>query len=242
MAARGPVARRRQPRWSGRLVPSTCLAALLVACGGDPVPAGLPDPSAPDALPGTPSDVERALLTLDDLGEGWTDLGAVPVDERGFAECPETEVVTGGEDPARLGEAQSTYGEGEPPVPTFGVSVSLWESPDVARERLATLASIPSTCGSFEHELPDGGTATVTITEADAVPLGDEAVAQVVEFDLPEGPTVLRNVVVVRVGDVLVLTESVDRVEDEPQADRQQDRFHDLTGRAVDKATRVLTA
>jgi hypothetical protein len=184
--------------------------------------------------------VERAVLTSDDLGEGWTDLGAVPVDERGFANCPETGVVTGGKDPARLGEAQSTYGEGEPPVPTFGVSVSLWESPDVAHERLSVLASIPSKCQSFEHELPAGGTATVTVTERDAPPLGDEAIAHVVEFDPPEGPAILRDVLIVRLGDVLVLTEGVDRVEDDPQADRQQDRFHDLTGQAVDKATRIL--
>jgi hypothetical protein len=185
--------------------------------------------------------VEQALVTEEDLGAGWTDLGAVPVDERGFANCPETGVVTGGKDPARLGEAQSTYGEGEPPVPTFGVSVSLWKSPEVARARLATLASIPSACRPFEHDLPDGGTATVTITERDAPPLGDEALAQVVEFDLPEGPTILRDVLVVRIGDVLVLTEGVDRVQDDPQADRQQDRFHDLTGRAVGKATRTLS-
>lgn len=241
MADRGPVGRGRQPLRLVRLVPGIALAALMVACGGDPEPTGIPDPSVPDALPGTPAEVEEAVLTLDDLGEGWTDLGAVPVDERGFAECPETGVVTGGKDPARLGEAQSTYGEGEAAVPTFGVSVSLWESPDVARERLATMASIPSECGRFRHELPDGGTATVTITEGDAPPLGDEAIAQVVAFDLPEGPTILRDVSIVRTGDVLVLTEDVDRVEDEPQAGRQQDRFHDLTGRAVAKAARILS-
>src|SRR5687767_2554596 len=30
-------------------------------------------------------------------GGGWVDLGAVPLDERGFEGCPETGVVTGGE-------------------------------------------------------------------------------------------------------------------------------------------------
>lgn len=63
---------------------------LLVACGGDSVPAGIPDSSVPDALPGTPAEVKKAILTNDDLGEGWTDLGAIPVDERDFAQCPET--------------------------------------------------------------------------------------------------------------------------------------------------------
>ena len=192
-------------------------------------------------MPGTPAEVEEALLTTDDLEEGWTDLGAVPFGERSFPECPETGVVTDGEDPARLGEAQSVYGEGDPPVPTFGVSVSLWESPDVAHERLATLASIPSECPPFEHELPDGGTATVTITERNAPPLGDEAIAHVIEFDLPEGPTILRDLLAVRIGDALVLTDGPDLAEGDPELDRQRKRFEDLTGQAVDKATRILS-
>ena len=51
------------------------------------------------------------------------DLGAVPLDERGFEGCPETRMVTGGDDPARLGEAQSLYGQGDLPVVTFAESV-----------------------------------------------------------------------------------------------------------------------
>ena len=241
MADRGLVARRRQPRWSGRLLTAMGAAALLVACGGDPAPAGIPDSSVPDALPGTPAEVEEALLTTDELGEGWTDLGAVPLGERSFPECPETGVVTDGEDPARLGEAQSHYGEGDPPVPTFGVSVSRWESADVARERLATLASVPSECRSFDLELPEGGTATVTITERDAPPLGDQALAQVIEVDLPEGPTILRDVLVVRIGDALVLTDGPNVPEGDPKLDRQRERFEDLARQAVDKATRILS-
>ena len=134
MSDPGLVARRWRPRWSGRLLTAMGVAALLVACGEDPAPTGIPDSSVPDALPGTPAEVEEALLTTDDLGEGWTDLGAVPFGERSFPECPETGVVTDGEDPTMLGEAQSHYGEGDPPVPTFGVSISLWESADVARQ------------------------------------------------------------------------------------------------------------
>jgi hypothetical protein len=233
--------RRRQPAWYGRMLVSAVMAALLVACGEDPELAGTPDSSAPDALPGTPAEVEDALLTSDDLGEDWTDLGAVPLDERGFAECPESGAVTGGDDPARLGEAQSLYNTGDPPVPTLGVSVSLWESPDVASERLATMASIPAECASFEDELLDGGTATVTITEREAPQLGDEAIAQVIEFDMPEGPNVLRDVLVVRIGDALVLTEGPDVAEGDPALDRQRERFEDLTGQAVDKAARVLS-
>ncbi len=119
------MTRRQQPRWSGRLLLPMGIAALLVACGGNPVPPGVPDFSLPDALPGTPAEVKAALLTTDDLGERWVDLGVVPLDERGFEGCPQTGLVTGGEDPARLGEAQSLYAVGDPPVPTFGESISL---------------------------------------------------------------------------------------------------------------------
>ena len=115
--------RRRQPRRVGRLLFPLCIAFLPVACGEDPVPPGIPDTSVPDALPGTPAKVENALVTTDELGEGWVDLGAVPLDERGFEGCPETRMVTGGDDPARLGEAQSLYGQGDLPVVTFAESV-----------------------------------------------------------------------------------------------------------------------
>ncbi len=240
MADPGRLTRRR-PRWCGRLLVTVGMAALLVGCGEDAAPRGVTDSSLPDALPGTPAEVEEALLTTGDLGEGWVDLGAVPLDERGFEDCPETRVVTGGEDPARLGEAQSLYAEGDPPVPTFGESISLWESPEVAAERLATSASVPSECGSFEQEMVDGTTATVRVLPRDAPQLGDEAMRMVVEFDQDDGPTILRDVVVVRIGDVLVLTEGADLAEDDPRADRQQERFDELTRQAVDKATRFLS-
>ena len=51
----------------------------------------------------------------------------------------------------------------------------------------------------------------------------------------------MRDLEIVRIGDVLVLTEGVDRVEDDPQADGQQERFDELTAQAVDKATRILS-
>jgi hypothetical protein len=236
---------RRRLRRPGRMVVAMGgMAAVLAACGGDPqsaASAAPTDSSVPDALPGTPAEVEEALVTADDLGEGWTDLGAVPLDERGFAKCPESGVITGGEDATRLGEAQSSYGEGDPPVPTFGVSVSSWESPEVARERLATFASLPDTCGPFRHELPDGGTAMVTITEAAAPALGDESIAQVMVFDLGEGPTLLRDVLAVQIGDALVLTEGPDVAVGDPELDRQSERFRGLTAQAVDKAARVLS-
>lgn len=241
MADRGRRTACRRP-WCVRLLfLAVGMAAPLTACGDDAEPAAPPTPSVPDALPGTPAEVGQALLTTDDLGEGWTDLGAVPLGERGFIECPESGVITGGGDATRLGEAQSLYGEGEPPVPTFGVSVSSWESSDVARERLATFASAPSACGSFPHELSGGGTAMVTITEAAAPALGDEAIAQVIVSDQREGPTLLRNVVAVRIGDALVLTEGPDVAVGDPELDRQRERFGDLTGQAVDKAAEVLS-
>jgi hypothetical protein len=62
------------------------------------------------------------------------------------------------------------------------------------------------------------------------------------EFDPPEGPTILRDTVVVRIGDALVLTEGPDRVEDDPEAGRQRERFDELTRQAVDKAIQTLSS
>jgi hypothetical protein len=63
----------------------------------------------------------------------------------------------------------------------------------------------------------------------------------VIEFDLPEGPTIMRDVLTVRIGDALVLTDGPDVAEGDPELDRQRERFDDLTSQAVDKATRILS-
>ena len=237
-------------RWSGELrcgllVPIGA-AVLLTACGEDapPVPGAPASAQAvvPDALPGTPAEVADALLTIDDLGAGWTDLGAVPLDERGADECPAGQVVTAGDDPRRLGEAQSVYAEHDPGVPTFGESVSLWTSAEVAGERLAEFASLPTSCPPYEREIPDAGTATVSHRPAEASPLGHEAAAVVHEIEMPDGTTVLRDVVVVRIGDALVLTEGPDVAEDDPALEDARQQFRDLTAHAVDKAARTLAS
>ena len=106
---------------------------------------------------------------------------------------------------------------------------------------MAASASATSQCRSFEQEMLDGRTATVRILPRDAPMLGDESVGVLIEADPDEGPTILRDVMLVRVGDVLVLTEGVDRVEDDPQADAQQERFEELTRQAVDKVNRSLS-
>ena len=80
----------------------------------------------------------------------------------------------------------------------------------------------------------------MTITERDAPSMGDEAVAQVLEFELPDGPTVVRDVLAMRIGDVVVLTEGPDVAEGDPELARQRERFEDLTGQAVDGAAGVL--
>jgi len=48
-------------------------------------------------------------------------------------------------------------------------------------------------------------------------------------------------VLLVRIGDALVLTEGPDVAEGDPELDRQRRRFSDLTGQAVDKASRILS-
>lgn len=226
--------RGRRARWSGPLLLAMGLTTPLAACGGNP-----PPPSAPDALPGSPPELEEALLTTSELGEGWIDLGAVPLEERGLRGCPEGQVITAGEDAARRGEAQSTYAEGKPPAPTFGESVSLWESADVASERLATFASMASECRSFEEELLDGRRAVISVVQRNAPPLGDQAVALELRADAAEGPTVSSDVVLVRLGSVLVLTEG-QRVDGDPDVSLDQERLDELTGRAVEKAEETL--
>ena len=94
----------------------------------------------------------------------------------------------GGPCPARGGA--EPLRQGDPPVPTFGESISLWESPEVAAERLAASASVTSECGSFEQEMFDGSTATVKLLPRDVPQPGDEAVGVVIEFDQDEGPTI----------------------------------------------------
>ena len=74
-----------------------------------------------------------------------------------------------------------------------------------------------------------------------ATPLGDEGVAHVLELDPPEGPTILRDIRTVRIGDALVLTDGPDVAEGDPELDRQRERFDDLTSQAVDKAMRTLS-
>ncbi|WP_409330782.1 hypothetical protein [Trujillonella humicola] len=244
------VSRRRR---CATLLAAVGLGVLGTACGGEEpssaapaspgTPAGgMPAGSAvPDALPGTPPEVAEALLTTDDLGRGWTDLGALPLDERGLDECPASQVITAGEDPMRRGEAQSLYAQDDRDVPTFGESVSLWQSADVARDRMAEFATLPTDCPPVEREVPDGGTATVRHLAADAPALGDEAVALVHEIRLPEGTIVLRDVVVVRIGDALVLTEGPDVAADDPALGDVRQQFAELTAQAVDKAAQELT-
>ncbi len=229
-------ARSKGTQWSGggRLVLAAGMVTLA-ACGG-----GEPPSSVPDSQPGTPVRVEEALLTPRDLGDGWIDLGAVPIEQRGFEGCPGSRVITALEDSARRGEAQSIYAEGEPPAPTFGESISLWESADVAHDRLATFAATATECRSFEQELLDGRRAVLSVAEREAPQLGDEAAALVVSVDPDEGPTMALDVVVVRLGSVLVLTDG-ERVDGDPEVSLDQDRLDELTGRAVEKAEEILT-
>ncbi len=103
------------PRWRAGSWPLAAGVLALAACGGD-APERPAYRAVPDSLPGTPADLADALLSPEDLGEGWIDLGALPLDERGLDECPLTKVITAGEDPARRGESQSLYAEGELPA------------------------------------------------------------------------------------------------------------------------------
>ncbi len=228
------------PRWraGGRLLAAGVLVVQLAACGGD-APERPAHRAVPDSLPGTSADLADALLTPQDLGEGWSDLGALPLDERGFDECPLTKVITAGEDSARRGETQSLYAEGELPAPNIAKSISVWESPDVAHDRWATFAATAAEFRPFEAELLDGRRAVVSVAEREAPPAGGRTAALVITTDPEEGPGLTLDVMAVRLGSYIGLTDSA-VVEGEPDAGLERGRFDDLTRQAVEKARREL--
>lgn len=208
--------------------------ALLAGCGGETASPG-------KALPGTPLEVEAALLTVDDLGGEWVDLGPTPFEQRGFASCPPTNVLAAGEDERRVGEAQSYYSEGEPPAPTFFESISLWDSPEVAAERLAVFATASEECVGVQEELADGQPATATFTQRPAPQLGDEAVALTLQLEPEEGPDLFLDLVTVRVGEAIVFTNG-ERYEADPAASRDPGWLDQLTERAVGEVEQTLAS
>jgi hypothetical protein len=211
---------------------------LLVGCGGAEE-SGRPV-AVPKALPGSPPEVEAALLTVEDLGDGWVDTGPTPFEQRGFRSCPATNVLTAEEDPSRLGEAQTYFQEGdEPPAPAFHESVSLWKSEQVAQERLATLATATTTCIGVAEQTPDGTEATVTFTERPVPTLGDEAVGQSARFDFADRPDATIDVMAVRLDDVIVLTIG-ERHDANAQASLSTARLEELTRKAVQKVQRNI--
>ena len=213
-----------------RTHPVVVALLLVVGCGSEQPPAPVPD-----ALPGTPPEVEAALLTTEDLGKEWIDIGAVPLDQRGFDGCPPAQVITAVVDPERVGEAQSGYVKGDPPAPYFGESISLWTSAEVAHARLRQFASQTSQCRSFTDKLADGRPATLRVSGRKPPQLGDEAVAVVVQTDPADGPVTSADVVVIRHGKALILTES-HRVDADPPVGLEQSGLDALTRQAVDKA------
>ncbi len=195
---------------------------------------------APKALPGSPPEVEAALLTTEDLGDGWVDIGATPFEERGLKTCPATNVLTSQEDPSRVGEAQTHFLEDDdPPAPPFFESVSLWKSEQVAQERLATFATATTTCIGVTERTPDGRDATVTFTERPMPDLGDETVGQTVRFDFAEGPDATLELIAVRLGNVIMLT-NAERSDAAPDRGLDSAELLKLTSEAVDKVKRSL--
>lgn len=94
------------------------------------------------------------------------------------------------------------------PAPNIGESISVRESPDVAHARWATVAATAAECRSFEAELLDGRRAVVSVAEREAPPLGDESAALVITTDPEEGPGLTLDVMAVRLGSYIVLTDS----------------------------------
>lgn len=223
------------PHLSRALAVLTALV-LAASCGDDPP---LPRPPVPKALPGTPPEVEQALLTEDELGDDWHDEGPTPFEERGLPECPQNTALTAGKDEHRLGEAQTYFVEGDGRqdrfLPTFFESVSLWTSEQVARERVAQFASQTTDCRSFRRTAPNGERAEISVAERPAPQLGEQVAGVRVRVEQERGVQLL-DLIAVRVGDAVVLTLG-ERVEGEGLEPERLDR---LTAQAVDKAQRRL--
>lgn len=216
-----------------RLLAVLLTVTLAAGCGGgaDPAPTAAVDKS----LPGTPAGVEKALLTASDVGEGWVDVGPTPFEERGVDACPPTNVLSADEDAERVGEAQTFFTESESRrAPTFFESISLWQSPQVAAERLRTFATAPAVCLGGTMTTPDGKEVKVTAREQVAPDLGDGAVANALSFDFADGPDSVVDLIAVRLDDVIVFSNG-ERFEDEPDASLDRARLLELTRRAVDK-------
>jgi hypothetical protein len=77
--------------------------------------------------------------------------------------------------------------------------------------------------------------------QRDAPRLGDEAIALEHRVDPDEGPSLVLDLVVVRLGSALVLVDG-ERVDGEPDRSLDRQRLDELTGRAVDKARTALPA
>jgi hypothetical protein len=206
---------------------------LLAGCATDNEPPA--PPPEPKSLAGSPPSVEAALLTTAELGEGWVDLGATPFEQRGLAACPPTNVLTAQEDDRRLGEAQTHHRQGdEDPAPVFFESISLWESPEAAEASLSEFGTAPTVCTGGTHRTPDGREAQLTFDERPAPELGEQAVAQVLRFDFQDTPDQFVDLIAVRLGDVVVLTNG-ERFEGNPDSSLDTDRLDELTRRAVEK-------
>ncbi len=116
-------------------------------------------------------------------------------------------MFTAGQDPERLGEAQTYFTQGEGrPAPTFFESVSLWKSPEVAGARMSTFNSQTSECRSLRGQLPDGQSARFSLTARPAPWLGDQAVAVSVRVE-PDGQApAFIDLIAVRLDDAIVFT------------------------------------
>jgi hypothetical protein len=98
--------------------------ALLAACGGgdDGGSAGEPALTGPAAQHA----VERAMLTADDLGPGWEQIGTAPPDESEASEidqCLSDEVAAGSNDPVAESDTHE-FRRGDSPTQQHQVQVS----------------------------------------------------------------------------------------------------------------------
>jgi hypothetical protein len=184
-------------------VAAMAVAALVAACTGprDLGPSG--EPGAPPSSSVTPApgqdDVRSALLTVDDLPPGFTEIPVPDTSGLGdFEGCPLLET---GQSSDIEAEAAVAFTDG-----TAVVSETILRLPeDSARQAMSGLARVPGECREFTTKV-GGVDIAFTLDVLDLAPMGEETVALRLTAQLAGLAELEEHAVTVRHGTILIVT------------------------------------
>jgi hypothetical protein len=219
------------------------LALVTAACGGS-------DDGAEVVY--TPEELGAALLTVDDIGSGWTEEQHVVADTRPEEMpamdpgmwCPEADdvpdelvsLLADGGAFVELQSSESTRASGNASGRTFhGVSEQLWSGSD-AEAFVATAAAGFETCIGETWEIDEDATASVAPLAGDDV--GDDSTMALVTYVTPDGDYAWRGrQLVARFGATVAVLQELDvqLVDSEPFfTDADWQRIVDTASEHVD--------